>query len=115
MRKTPQSRVSSYGTRTDLAPGRPWSRCYCLPMPSAIGIWELLILLLVLLLVFGPKRLPQMGRQLCKGIRDFNDSVTGDWNDDEVAATSLPPADPVMPAAPAAPVVPDPRQRDYVS
>jgi TatA/E family protein of Tat protein translocase len=33
-------------------------------MPFGIGIWELLILLLVLLLVFGPKRLPEMGRQL---------------------------------------------------
>ena len=31
-------------------------------MPFGIGIWELLILLLVLLLVFGPKRLPEMGQ-----------------------------------------------------
>ena len=47
-------------------------------MPFGIGIWELLILLLVLLLVFGPKRLPEMGRQLGKGMREFKDSVTGD-------------------------------------
>ena len=46
-------------------------------MPFGIGIWELLILLLVLLLVFGPKRLPEMGRQLGKGMREFKDSVTG--------------------------------------
>ena len=45
-------------------------------MPFGIGIWELLILLLVLLLVFGPKRLPEMGRQLGKGMREFKDSVT---------------------------------------
>ena len=46
-------------------------------MPFGIGIWELLILLLVLLLVFGPKRLPEMGRQLGKGMREFKDSVSG--------------------------------------
>jgi sec-independent protein translocase protein TatA len=43
-------------------------------MPFGIGIWELLILLLVLLLVFGPKRLPEMGRQLGKGMREFKES-----------------------------------------
>ena len=47
-------------------------------MPFGIGIWELLILLLVLLLVFGPKRLPEMGRQLGKGMREFKDSLSGD-------------------------------------
>jgi sec-independent protein translocase protein TatA len=80
-------------------------------MPFGIGIWELLILLLVLLLVFGPKRLPEMGRQLGKGMREFKDSVTGDSNDDE-APVALPPAEPVVPAAPAAP---EQRERDTVS
>ena len=50
-------------------------------MPFGIGIWELLILLLVLLLVFGPKRLPEMGRQLGKGMREFKDSVSGKDDD----------------------------------
>ena len=73
-------------------------------MPFGIGIWELLILLLVLLLVFGPKRLPEMGRQLGKGMREFKDSVSGkEVDDDEVA--ELPPAQPAQPvhttAAPA--------------
>lgn len=80
-------------------------------MPFGIGIWELLILLLVLLLVFGPKRLPEMGRQLGKGMREFKDSVTGDSKDDE--ASALPPAEPVVPAAPAAPA--EQRERDTVS
>jgi sec-independent protein translocase protein TatA len=80
-------------------------------MPFGIGIWELLILLLVLLLVFGPKRLPEMGRQLGKGMREFKDSVTGDSKDDE--AQALPPAEPVVPAAPAAPA--EQRERDTVS
>ena len=47
-------------------------------MPFGIGIWELLILLLVLLLVFGPKRLPEMGRQLGKGMREFKESLNGE-------------------------------------
>jgi sec-independent protein translocase protein TatA len=81
-------------------------------MPFGIGIWELLILLVVLLLVFGPKRLPEMGRQLGKGMREFKDSVTGETKDDEVEVTALPPAEPVVPAAPAAP---EQRERDSVS
>ena len=74
-------------------------------MPFGIGIWELLILLLVLLLVFGPKRLPEMGRQLGKGMREFKDSVTGDSNDDDVL---LPPAEPAVPVAPVAVAVAEP-------
>ena len=65
----------------------------------------------IALLVFGPKRLPEMGRQLGKGMREFKDSVTGDSNDDEATA-ALPPAEPVVPAAPAAP---EQRERDTVS
>jgi sec-independent protein translocase protein TatA len=61
-------------------------------MPFGIGIWELLILLLVLLLVFGPKRLPEMGRQLGRGMREFKDSVTGKDNDDDDRPGELPAA-----------------------
>jgi sec-independent protein translocase protein TatA len=81
-------------------------------MPFGIGIWELLILLLVLLLVFGPKRLPEMGRQLGKGMREFKDSVTGSGKEDEDVvdhSSELPPADDVT-AEPA-----QPRERDTVS
>jgi sec-independent protein translocase protein TatA len=46
-------------------------------MPGWIGVPELLILLLVVLLVFGPKKLPEMGRSLGKGMREFKSSVTG--------------------------------------
>jgi sec-independent protein translocase protein TatA len=77
-------------------------------VPFGIGIWELLILLLVLLLVFGPKRLPEMGRQLGKGMREFKDSVSGkdDVADDDYA--ELPPAEPSTPAATS-------RERDSVA
>lgn len=84
---------------------------YALPMPFGIGIWELLILLLVLLLVFGPKRLPEMGRQLGKGMREFKDSVSGKDDDgtvDEVA--ELPPPEPA-----ATTTTTPARERDTVS
>ena len=44
---------------------------------QSVGVWEILLLLLVLLLVFGPKRLPEMGRSLGRGMREFKDSITG--------------------------------------
>jgi sec-independent protein translocase protein TatA len=65
-------------------------------MPFGIGIWEVLILLLVVLLVFGPKRLPEMGRSLGKGMREFKDSISGKDDDDAVhhrLAEELPPAE----------------------
>ena len=46
-------------------------------MPFGISIWEVMILLIVLLLIFGAKRLPEMGRSLGKGMREFKDSITG--------------------------------------
>jgi sec-independent protein translocase protein TatA len=59
---------------------------------------EILLLLLVMLLVFGPKRLPEMGRSLGRGIREFKESVTGEDkdDDDEPSKTELtpPPATP---------------------
>ena len=52
-------------------------------MPGFIGFPEILLLGLVVLLVFGPKRLPEMGRSMGKGLREFKDSISGsDKNDD---------------------------------
>ena len=48
-----------------------------------IGVPELLIVLAILLLVFGPKRLPQLGKQLGGGMREFKDSITSRHDDDE--------------------------------
>jgi sec-independent protein translocase protein TatA len=62
-------------------------------MPFGIGVWEIAILLLVALLVFGPKRLPEMGRSLGKGMREFKDSVTGKDEDDDPVRT-IPPIAP---------------------
>lgn len=51
-------------------------------MPN-IGPLELAILLLIVLLIFGPKRLPGLGRQLGSGMREFKDSITGKAGDDD--------------------------------
>jgi sec-independent protein translocase protein TatA len=51
-------------------------------MPS-IGPLELGIILLIILIVFGPKRLPGLGRQLGTGMREFKDSITGKERDDD--------------------------------
>jgi sec-independent protein translocase protein TatA len=55
---------------------------YDADMPN-IGPLELIIVLVVVLLIFGPKRLPQLGRSLGSGMREFKDSVTGKSKDDE--------------------------------
>ena len=58
-------------------------------MPGWIGPWEIAILLVIVLLVFGPKRLPEMGRSLGKGMREFKDSITGK-DDDKPELTQTP-------------------------
>jgi sec-independent protein translocase protein TatA len=68
-------------------------------MPFGISIWELMILLVVLLLVFGAKRLPEMGKSLGKGMREFKDVVTGM---DEAVSTQPPQATTPPPQAPPA-------------
>jgi sec-independent protein translocase protein TatA len=56
-------------------------------MPE-IGIWGLVVILVVALLVFGPKRLPEIGRSLGKGMREFKDSITGKDDKPELAQQS---------------------------
>jgi sec-independent protein translocase protein TatA len=51
-------------------------------MPGSIGWQGAVVIVLVLLLVFGPKRLPEMGRSLGRGMREFKDSVTGNDQED---------------------------------
>ena len=61
---------------------------------QSIGIPELLIVFAIVLLIFGPKRLPGLGRQLGSGMKEFKDSITGkrgdsssDDDDDDENAT----------------------------
>jgi sec-independent protein translocase protein TatA len=73
-------------------------------MPFGISIWELMILLIVLLLIFGAKRLPEMGRSLGKGMREFKDSVTG--VEEAVTTTTPTPTRVELPSAPSDPDAP---------
>jgi sec-independent protein translocase protein TatA len=55
-------------------------------MPGSIGPGELIIVLVIALIVLGPKRLPEVGRSVGKGMREFKDSLSGinmDDDDDE--------------------------------
>jgi TatA/E family protein of Tat protein translocase len=51
-------------------------------MPN-IGPLEIIIVLVIVLIIFGPKRLPDLGRSLGTGMREFKDSVTGKDKDKE--------------------------------
>jgi len=51
-------------------------------MPN-VGPMELLLVGIIALIVLGPKRLPEVGRSLGKGMREFKDSMAGLTNDDE--------------------------------
>ena len=52
-------------------------------MLGNIGPLEIIVVLVIALIVFGPKRLPELGNSLGKGIREFKESVTGEKDDDE--------------------------------
>ena len=54
-------------------------------MPN-IGLPEILIVLVIVLVIFGPKRLPDLGRSLGSGMREFKDSVTGKGGEDKLPA-----------------------------
>jgi sec-independent protein translocase protein TatA len=56
-------------------------------MPN-IGPAELAIVLIIALIVFGPKRLPELGKSLGRGIREFKGSLSGE-TDDEAAPPEL--------------------------
>jgi len=58
-----------------------------------IGPMELIIVLVIALIVIGPKRLPEVGKSLGKGMREFKDSLSGDSSsrDDDEDADIAPP------------------------
>jgi sec-independent protein translocase protein TatA len=66
-------------------------------MPINVGPMELIIVLVIALIVLGPKRLPDAGRSLGRGLREFKDSLSGDSrrdddDEDEVAHLHQPAA-----------------------
>jgi sec-independent protein translocase protein TatA len=77
-------------------------------MPFGIGLPEILIFLVIVLLLFGAKRVPEIGRSVGRGMREFKDAVSGR---DEERPARLPeaPEDEERIAEP-----PAPRERDTV-
>jgi sec-independent protein translocase protein TatA len=71
-------------------------------MPSWIGLPEILVLLVIVLLIFGPKKLPELGRSLGRGMREFKDSITGKDDDKQLEERNVEQAARVAPAAPVA-------------
>lgn len=46
-------------------------------MPFKIGPWELILILAIVLIIFGGRRIPEIARGLGEGIRNFRDSMRG--------------------------------------
>jgi sec-independent protein translocase protein TatA len=67
-------------------------------MLGNVGPLEIIVVLIIALIVFGPKRLPELGRSLGKGIREFRGSVSGDSDDDEQPPRQEPPVPPEIEA-----------------
>lgn len=58
-------------------------------MPSWLGVPELIVILIIILVIFGPKRLPEIGRSLGKGIQEFKKS-TNDFQEQLTKDKSAP-------------------------
>lgn len=58
-------------------------------MLGSIGPMEIAIVLVIALVVLGPKRLPEAGRSMGRGFREFKDSLTGPREDDAPEPGSL--------------------------
>jgi sec-independent protein translocase protein TatA len=68
--------------------------------------WHIVLILLIALLLFGGKRLPEIGRSLGSGMREFKDSLMGSHPE--------PPEPPQLPAAEATTTAPQPTERETV-
>jgi sec-independent protein translocase protein TatA len=67
---------------------------------------HLVFILVIALLVLGPKRLPEVGRSLGRGLRDFRSAISGDDAHHDEALSQTTAEEPAKPAEPAKPVEP---------
>jgi len=51
-------------------------------MPN-VGPLEIAVVLIIVLIIFGPKRLPELGQSMGRGIREFKNSISGEKDDDD--------------------------------
>ncbi len=61
-------------------------------MPFSVGPMELVIVLVIALLILGPKRLPEAGRAVGKGLREFKESIGGRSSDEDNEPSAIPAA-----------------------
>ena len=61
-------------------------------MPFSIGPMELVIVLVIALVILGPKRLPEAGRAVGKGLREFKESIGGRGSDEDDEPSAIPAA-----------------------
>ncbi|MBL7685430.1 MAG: twin-arginine translocase TatA/TatE family subunit [Deltaproteobacteria bacterium] len=60
---------------------------------GGLGVWELVVILLIILIVFGVGKLPQIGSGLGQGIRNFKKGIQGDESEEKEEAKKTPPID----------------------
>ena len=70
---------------------------YAAPMTGLTQPWHIVLILLLALLLFGGKRLPEIGRSLGTGMREFKDSISG--NTPPEPPQQLPPPETTTPAS----------------
>ena len=59
-------------------------------MPFSVGPMELVIVLVLALVILGPKRLPEAGKAVGKGMREFKESISGRSSDEDEAPAAIP-------------------------
>jgi sec-independent protein translocase protein TatA len=60
-------------------------------MPN-VGPLELIVVLIIALIVLGPKRLPEVGRSVGRGMREFKEAITGENEEEEKETLQAPPS-----------------------